>query len=100
MFPEFEHPALGKIRQLGMPVKLSDTPAKFRNFSPLIGQHTDEILKELGYTNKQIEELRKALHDWVHLGQCFRRQSRAACAARGALENVRSALAISRPRGR
>jgi len=60
MFPEFEHPALGKIRQLGMPVKLSDTPAKFRSFSPVLGQHTDEILKDLGYTKKQIEELRKS----------------------------------------
>jgi crotonobetainyl-CoA:carnitine CoA-transferase CaiB-like acyl-CoA transferase len=60
MFPEFEHPALGKIRQLGMPVKLSDTPAKFRSFSPILGQHTDEILRSLGYTKQQIEGLRKA----------------------------------------
>jgi crotonobetainyl-CoA:carnitine CoA-transferase CaiB-like acyl-CoA transferase len=60
MFPEFEHPTQGKIRQLGMPIKLSDTPAKFRNFSPTLGQHTDEILKNLGYTEQQIEELRKA----------------------------------------
>jgi crotonobetainyl-CoA:carnitine CoA-transferase CaiB-like acyl-CoA transferase len=43
-----------------MPVKLSETPAKFRSFSPILGQHTDEILKNLGYTKQQIEELRKA----------------------------------------
>jgi crotonobetainyl-CoA:carnitine CoA-transferase CaiB-like acyl-CoA transferase len=60
MFPEFEHPTQGKIRQLGMPIKLSETPAKFRNFSPTLGQHTDEILKDLGYTKKQIEELRES----------------------------------------
>jgi crotonobetainyl-CoA:carnitine CoA-transferase CaiB-like acyl-CoA transferase len=60
MFPEFEHPALGKVRQLGMPVKLSETPANFRNFSPILGQHTDEILRSLGYSDQQIEDFRKA----------------------------------------
>jgi crotonobetainyl-CoA:carnitine CoA-transferase CaiB-like acyl-CoA transferase len=60
MFLEFEHPTQGKVRQLGMPIKLSDTPATFRRFSPTLGQHTDEILKGLGYTKHRIDELRKA----------------------------------------
>lgn len=60
MFPEFEHPTQGRIKQLGTPIKLSETPARFRSFSPILGQHTDEILKDLGYTKKQIEELRKS----------------------------------------
>jgi formyl-CoA transferase len=60
MFPEFEHPTQGRVRQLGMPIKLSDTPATFRSFSPTLGQHTDAILKGLGYTKKQIDEMRKA----------------------------------------
>ena len=60
MFPEFDHPTQGKVKQMGMPIKLSDTPAKFRHFAPLLGQHTDEILRNLGYTAHQIDELRKA----------------------------------------
>jgi len=60
MFPEFEHPTEGKVRQLGMPIKLSETPAKFRSFAPFIGQHTEEILQGLGYSEQQIEELRKS----------------------------------------
>jgi len=60
MFPEFEHPTEGKVRQLGMAIKLSDTPARFRSFAPTIGQHTDEILRDLDYTGEQIEEMRKS----------------------------------------
>lgn len=60
MFPEFDHPTEGKVRHLGMPIKLSETPAKFRSFAPLIGQHTEEILQGLGYSEQQIEELRKS----------------------------------------
>ena len=60
MFPEFDHPTEGKVRQLGTPIKLSETPAKFRSFAPLIGQHTEQILQGLGYTEQQIEEMRKS----------------------------------------
>ena len=60
VFPEFEHPTEGKVRQLGMPIKLSETPAKFRSFAPFIGQHTEEILQGLGYSEQQMEELRKS----------------------------------------
>jgi crotonobetainyl-CoA:carnitine CoA-transferase CaiB-like acyl-CoA transferase len=60
MFPEFDHPTEGKVRQLGMPIKLSETPAKFRGFAPLVGQHTEEVLQGLGYTKHQIEEMRKS----------------------------------------
>jgi len=58
MFPEYDHPTQGKVRHLGTPVKLSDTPAEFRSFAPFAGQHTDAILRELGYADRQIEELR------------------------------------------
>jgi len=60
MFPEFEHPIEGMVRQLGMAIKLSETPAKFRSFAPIMGQHTRDILQGLGYTGEQIEELRQS----------------------------------------
>ena len=60
MFPEYDHPTEGKVRQLGTPIKLSDTPATFRNFAPLMGQHTEEILESLGYDAQKVEEMRNA----------------------------------------
>ncbi len=59
MVIEVEHPTLGKIKQVGIAPKLSSTPGKVRSLSPLSGQHTDEILKELGYKMKEIENLRQ-----------------------------------------
>ena len=58
MIMEIDHPKLGKITQVGNPFKLSDTPSSFRNFSPFPGQHTNEILREIGYNKQQIEKLR------------------------------------------
>ncbi len=60
MFPQFDHPTEGKVTQLGMPVKLSDTPAEFRSFAPVLGQQTDEILQGLGYSLQQIKDLRES----------------------------------------
>lgn len=60
MVLEIEHPTLGKVKQPGIAVKLSETPGKVRTFSPLFGEHTEEILQELGYTGAQIGELRQA----------------------------------------
>jgi crotonobetainyl-CoA:carnitine CoA-transferase CaiB-like acyl-CoA transferase len=60
MIMEKEHPVLGKIKQLGNPLKLSDTPAQFKTYCPLPGEHTDEVLKEMGYTGDKIAELRNA----------------------------------------
>ncbi len=46
MIVEFEHP-VGKIKSLGSPLHLSDTPVTYRQRPPLLGEHTDEILREL-----------------------------------------------------
>jgi crotonobetainyl-CoA:carnitine CoA-transferase CaiB-like acyl-CoA transferase len=48
MVVEMEHPEAGTVYGLGIPMKLSATPGSIRRPAPLLGQHTDEILAELG----------------------------------------------------
>jgi crotonobetainyl-CoA:carnitine CoA-transferase CaiB-like acyl-CoA transferase len=59
MLLEVEHPTLGKIKQVGITPRLSDTPGKVRSVSPLPGEHTDTTLRELGYKPKEIQNLRQ-----------------------------------------
>jgi len=54
------HPTAGALRTLSCPVHLSDTPASYRLPPPLLGQHTDQILGELGYSPEEISRLRQA----------------------------------------
>ena len=54
MVLELEQPA-GKVKTLGFPVKMSDTPAKIRRPAPRLGEHSEEILAGLGYSPEQIE---------------------------------------------
>ena len=59
MLVEVEQPPRGKTRQVGIPIKLSDTPGRITGGSPRPGQHTEEVLTELGYTVERIVELDK-----------------------------------------
>ncbi|MCY4086105.1 MAG: CoA transferase [Actinomycetia bacterium] len=58
MVVEAEHPQAGTIRMVGIPLKLSETPGSIRRPPPMLGQHTDELLVELGYTGAQRASLR------------------------------------------
>ncbi|MEV5116699.1 CaiB/BaiF CoA transferase family protein [Peribacillus frigoritolerans] len=55
MIQEVEHPIVGIVKLLGSPIKLSDTPVTIERHPPLHGEHTEEVLLELGYDKQEIE---------------------------------------------
>jgi crotonobetainyl-CoA:carnitine CoA-transferase CaiB-like acyl-CoA transferase len=55
---EMDHPVEGKVKSIGFPVKLSETNQRVRLPPPLLGQHNDEILAELGIDEKTRAQLR------------------------------------------
>ncbi|MEE8148453.1 MAG: CoA transferase [Longimicrobiales bacterium] len=57
MVLEVEHSLLGSVRTVGFPVKFSETPGSVRRGAPVLGEHTREVLGELGYTDEQVEDL-------------------------------------------
>ena len=59
MTATIDHPRLGPIKQIGLPYKLSATPASIRSAPPLLGEQSVEILNELGYEAVLIDELRE-----------------------------------------
>jgi crotonobetainyl-CoA:carnitine CoA-transferase CaiB-like acyl-CoA transferase len=58
MTVDVDHPTLGRLRTLGTPIKMSKTPLNPRRRAPMLGEHTDDVLAEAGYSADEIEQLR------------------------------------------
>jgi len=58
MVVEIDDPELGPVKQIGIAIKLSETPGKVRVLGPAFGEHTDAVLSELGYGADEVSALR------------------------------------------
>ena len=58
LFTEMEHPVAGVIKQIGFPIKFSHTPGEIHSHSPLLGEHTEQMLLELEYSQENIESFK------------------------------------------
>ncbi|MBL6080374.1 CoA transferase [Belnapia sp. T18] len=57
MFQEHDHPSEGRIRMAKPPTKFERTPANIRRLAPRLGEHTAEVLEELGFSVEEIEDM-------------------------------------------
>ena len=60
MLQEMPHPTLGTIKQTGLPIKFSRTPGGLDRHPPLLGEHNQEILSSLGYSDADVQSLKDA----------------------------------------
>ena len=58
MVVEMDHPTAERVRLVGSPLHLSRTPVSYRIHPPLVGEHTDEVLFELGYSAEDVQRFR------------------------------------------
>ena len=53
------HPTAGIVTMIGLPIELSDTPGRIQTAPPLLGEHTDDVLRDAGYTDDEIHTIRE-----------------------------------------
>jgi len=58
MVAEFDHTKAGRMKAVGIPWKMSESPGEIRLPPPLLGQHTQEVLQTEGFTKERIADLR------------------------------------------
>lgn len=59
MVVEVDHPTADKVKLVGSPIKMSETPVEFEKHPPLLGEHTEKILKDLGYNDEDINKFKE-----------------------------------------
>ena len=59
MIREYDHPELGRLRLMGMPLVFSESPTRDGGRPPLLGEHTEAILSDLGYSAAAVDDLRR-----------------------------------------
>jgi crotonobetainyl-CoA:carnitine CoA-transferase CaiB-like acyl-CoA transferase len=57
MIVETTHPKAGPVKSIGLPIKFSETPGGVRSAAPVLGQHTQEVLREHGFSNAEIDQM-------------------------------------------
>ncbi len=59
MVVELQHPALGAVKMLGNPMKFSRTPVVYKRPAPLLGEHNNEVLHDLGFSSDEIQRFKE-----------------------------------------
>ena len=59
MIKELEHPILGKMKVIGSPTKFSETKIKIETPAPILGEHTEEVLSNIGYSKENIQSYKE-----------------------------------------
>jgi crotonobetainyl-CoA:carnitine CoA-transferase CaiB-like acyl-CoA transferase len=57
MVVEVQHPSVGPVKALGLPIKFSKTPGGVRKAAPLLGEDTREVLRQHGFSDEEIAGL-------------------------------------------